>query len=116
MDVKSGPLQKEMKIDYQPQKSLKKKNRNERIPEITKGKDTIMDDTQRKQLKLYGHVQRIGGDRLLKQILQWTPQEGKKRHEKTWEKEITEAKSERKLNMGDWEDRKKIQLKTGHHK
>lgn len=42
------------------------------------------------QLKWYDHVQRMGGDRLSKQILQWTLPECKKREHsrKAWDKEI----------------------------
>lgn len=51
-----------------------------------------------------------------KQILRWTPPELKKpgTPKKSLGKEIKKAVSERGLNTRDWEDSKKLQLKTVH--
>lgn len=46
---------------------------NERIKEIMGVKQDIVDDIKIKQLKWYGHVQRMPEERLPKQILKWTP-------------------------------------------
>jgi hypothetical protein len=40
---------------------------------------SLLDDIKTKQLKLYGHVQRMEEGRLPKQVMKWSPQGRRKR-------------------------------------
>jgi hypothetical protein len=51
-----------------------------------KGKPDIIDIIEKKRLKWYGHVKRMPEERIPKLILEWVPEEGRKRgrSRKTW--------------------------------
>jgi hypothetical protein len=54
---------------------------NEHIKEImgVKGKPGIIDIIEKKRLQWYGHVKRMPGERIPKLIMEWIPQERRKR-------------------------------------
>jgi len=58
-----------------------------------------MDDIKRKQLILYGHVQRMKENRLPKQIMEWVSVEKRRRgrSKTTWEMGMRRA-----INENDW--------------
>ena len=60
--------------------------RNETIKEEMGVQKTIIDCIEEKQLIWYGHVQRMGQDRLPKKTMRWIPREHRKkgRPKKTW--------------------------------
>lgn len=88
---------------------------NEEIRRITKKEETIMEEIQRKQLVWYGHVNRMGDDRLPRMVMNWRPTERRKRGRprETWLKGITRAMSLRELQEGEWNDRRRWQQGTG---
>lgn len=91
---------------------------NQRIREIMKVGQTIIDEVQRRQLVWYGHVERMNNGRIPKQILQWVPTERKKRGrpKATWMGGIQKAMSERNPQPGDWENREVWKLGTGRRR
>jgi hypothetical protein len=72
------------------------------IREKLEAQDTILDDTTRKQLICYGHVERMDSNRLPKIMINWKP-EGRKtlgRPRRTWRDGMYTAMNERDLRMG----------------
>jgi hypothetical protein len=69
-------------------KSRLEKIKNENIKEImgVKGKTDIIDIIEKKELQWYGHVKRMPEERIPKLILEWLPEERRKRGRprKTW--------------------------------
>jgi hypothetical protein len=58
-----------------------KKIKNENIKEImwVKGKPDIIDIIEKKSLQWYGHAKRMSEERIPKLILEWAPQDRRKR-------------------------------------
>jgi hypothetical protein len=69
---------------------------------------TIIKEFEQNQLTWYGHVQRMAEGRLPKIALKWTPKHkrARGRPKKNWMEGIKKAMHERKLNEGQWEDKK----------
>jgi hypothetical protein len=69
--------------------------------------DTILDDITRKQLILYGHVEKMNPTLLPKFMIDWKPEGREKqgRPQRTWKDGIYTAMSERGLGMGEWNNR-----------
>jgi hypothetical protein len=67
------------------------KIKNENIKEImgVKGKADIIDIIEKKRLQWHGHVKRMPEERLPKLILEWVPEERRKRGRPGW-KEYTQ--------------------------
>ena len=67
-----------------------------------------------KQLKRYGHDQKMGEDRLLKQVMPWYPIKRKKRKgrsKNTWTNGIRRMMGEMGLMEGNWRDRDNWKIK-----
>lgn len=81
--------------------------RNDRIREIMKVEQTIIDTIEQKRLIWYGHLQRMDEDRWPKIVWQWVPQERRKRGRppRSWKLDIEESMAARGLQEGDWQDR-----------
>ena len=73
---------------------------------------------EQNQLTWYAHVQRMAEGRLPKIALKWMPKQKRARGglKKKWMEGIKKARNERKLNEGQWEDRKQWSLRVGHGK
>jgi hypothetical protein len=73
---------------YSQRKSRMERIKNESIKEImgVKGKPDIIDIIEKKRLQWYGHVKRMPEERIPKLIMEWIPQERRKRGRprKTW--------------------------------
>lgn len=59
--------------------SRREKIRNEQIRETTNVKHAVVDKIERRQLIWFGHVKRMGGERLPNRIMEWLPPEKRKR-------------------------------------
>lgn len=99
-------------------KSRLERIRNERIREVMGIKHTIVEDIKIKQLKWYGHVQRMSTERLPKQILQWTPTGRRRRGRprKSWREGIDKEMEERGLEEGQWNSRSEWRLGIGRRR
>jgi len=80
-------------------KSRLEKIRNEGIQEIINVRHTIVEDIHVAQLKWYGHLQRMGEERLPKQILNWTPQ-GRRQRERELEEDLWMNRDQWRLEIG----------------
>ena len=62
-------------------KSRMERTKNERVKEImgVKGEPDIIDSIEKNRLQWYGHVKRMPEERIQKLIMEWIPQERKKR-------------------------------------
>lgn len=91
---------------------------NNRIREIMNVKHTIVDDINTKQLRWYGHVQRMSEERLPKQILTWTPHGRRKRGRPrlSWREGINREMRERELDEDLWMDRNEWRLGIGRRR
>jgi hypothetical protein len=69
---------------------------------------SILDDINTKQLKWYGHVQRMEEERLPKQVMKWSPPRRRKRGRPklTWVEGIRGLMGEKGLVEEDWNDRR----------
>lgn len=62
-------------------------------------KKPVLESIERKQVIWYGHVKRMGKDRLPKKIVKWVSRENRKRRpRKTWIQRIRSPISQRGLN------------------
>jgi hypothetical protein len=61
-------------------KSRKEKVRNGTIREVMEVRKNILEVTEEKRLRWFGHVKRMPGNRLPLKVLEWEP-EGKRRKE-----------------------------------
>jgi hypothetical protein len=79
---------------------------NDIIREIMETEGTLTDTIEAKQLKWYGHVKRMGEDRLPKKIYEWTLIERKKRGRtrSTWKKKAKQAMDGRNLREEEYLD------------
>jgi len=99
-------------------KSRMERVTNERIRQIMKVQGTIVDDIGTQQLRWYGHVQRMSGDRLPKQILEWTPQGRRRRGRprRSWREGIDREITDRNLEEGLWTNREEWRLGIGRRR
>jgi hypothetical protein len=83
--------------------------KEEQIKEImgVKEKPAIIDIIERKRLQWYGHVKRMLEDRIPKLIMEWVPQEIRKRGHprKTWMEGVQAAMTARSLQPDQWRNR-----------
>jgi hypothetical protein len=84
---------------------------------------SLLDDIKTKQLKWYGHVQRMEELRLPKEVMKWRQPGRRKRGRPkfTWAEGITGKKKKKGLTEEDWNDRGKwrkniIKLSNGRRK
>jgi hypothetical protein len=89
--------------------------KNDKIREIMETEVTMMDTTEAKQLKWYGHMKRMEQDRLPKKIYECTPIARKKRGRprNTWKKKAKQAMDGRNLREEDYMDRNRWRLRCG---
>lgn len=82
---------------------------NERIKQLMEVKETIVENVEKKQLIWYGHVRRMGEDRLPRATMEWIPPERRKRGRPrtTWGNIIRKAMSERNLQDEHCQDRQR---------
>jgi hypothetical protein len=80
--------------------------------------ETIVKEIEQNQLTWLGHVQRMAEVRLPKISLMWMPKQSRARgrSKKNWMEGIKKAMHERKLNEGQWEDRKQWSLGVGQRR
>jgi hypothetical protein len=90
--------------------------KNEHTKEImgVKGKPDITDIIQKKRLQWYGHVKRMAEDRMPKLIMEWIPEEKRKRGcpRKTW-MEGVQAAMTTSLEPDQWRNREEWLLVCG---
>ena len=70
-------------------------------------KRSLLEDIKTKQLKWYGHVQRMEEGRLPKKAMKWSPpgRRNRGRPKLTWAEEIRGLMEEKGLMEEDWNDR-----------
>jgi ribosomal protein L20 len=83
-----------------------------------KGKPDILDIIEKKRLQWYGHVKRMPEDRIPKLILEWVPEERRKRGRprKAWIEGINAATRARNLEQDQWRNREKWRLVCGRRR
>jgi hypothetical protein len=98
-------------------KSRLEKIKNKNIKEImgVKGKPDII---EKKRLQWYGHVKRMPEERKPKLILEWVPEERRKRGRpgKTWMEGIHAAMTARNLEQNQWRNREEWRLVSGRRR
>jgi hypothetical protein len=98
-------------------KSRLERIKNEHIKEIVgvKVKPDIIDIIERKRLQGYGHVKMMQEERLPKLIMEWLPEETRKRGrpKKTWMVGVRAAMETRHLEADQWLNRKEWCLGSG---
>ena len=79
---------------------------------------TILDVITRKQLIWYGHVGRMDPTRLLKTMINRKPEGSKKlgRPRRTWKDGMYTATSEGDLRMGEWNNRRQLNMEVGRRR
>jgi len=99
-------------------KSKLERYTNERIREIMGVTHTIADEVRVKQLRWYGHVQRMPEERLPKQIFKYTPQGRRKRGRprRSWREGIDKELRERGVEEDLWMDREEWRLEIGRRR
>jgi IS5 family transposase len=94
--------------------------KNEHIKEImgVKGKPDIIDIIKKKKLQWYGHVKRMLEERIPKLIMEWIPEERRKRGRprKTWTEGIQAAMTARNLEQDQWRHREEWRLVSGRRR
>jgi hypothetical protein len=87
--------------------SRKDKIRNTVIKQKMNVARSLLEDINTKQLKWYGHVQRMEEGRLPKQVMRWNPPGRRKRGRPklTWMEGIRGQMGEKGLVEEDWNDR-----------
>jgi hypothetical protein len=100
--------------------SRKDKIRNTIIKQKMKVTRSLLDDIKIKQLRCYGHVQRMEEGRLPKEVMKWRPPGRRKRGRPklSWAEGIRGLMGENRLMEEDWNDRsnwrkKILQLSMG---
>jgi hypothetical protein len=87
-------LSTEMVILRSARKSRMERIKNEYMKEImgVKGKPVIIDIIEKKRLQWYGHVKRMPEERIPKLVMEWIPEERRKRGRprKTWMERVQE--------------------------
>jgi hypothetical protein len=86
--------------------------RNDIIRDIMETQVTLTDTEEAKQLKWYGHMERVGEGRLPRKYMNGLPIERKKRGRprNTWKKEAKRAMDGRNLREEDYLDRNRWRL------
>jgi hypothetical protein len=91
--------------------------KNENIKEImgVKWKPDIRDIIEKKRLQWYGHVKRMSEERIPKLIMEWIPEERRKRGRprKMWMEGVQAAMTARSLEPDHWINRKEWRLVSG---
>jgi hypothetical protein len=91
-----------------------KRIKNEHIKDImgVKGKSDII---EKKRLQWYDHVKRMPEERIPKLIMEWIPEERRKRGRprKTWMEEVKAAMTTRNLEPDQWRNREEWCLVSG---
>jgi hypothetical protein len=94
--------------------------KNENIKEImwVKGKPDIIDIIQKKRLQYYGHVKRMPEERIPTLILEWVPEERRKRGRprKIWMEGVHAAMTARNLEQRQWRNREEWRLVSGRRR
>jgi len=95
--------------------SRKERIRNVTIRQQIGLEEPIIKEIEQNQLTWYGHVQRMVEGRLPKMALKWMPKQkrARGRPKKNWIEGKRKAMNERKLNEGQWEDKKQWSLGVG---
>jgi hypothetical protein len=77
-----------------------------------KGKPDIIDIIENKTLQWYGRVKRMPEKRIRKLIMEWIPEERRKRGRprKTWMEGVQAAMTARNLEQDPWRNREKWRL------
>jgi len=98
-------------------------SRKERIRNVTMRQqigleEPIIKENEQNQLIWYCHVQIMAEGRLPEIILKWIPKQkrARGRPKKNWMEGIRKAMNGRKLNEGQWEDRKQWSLGVGQRR
>jgi hypothetical protein len=93
------------------------KNKNEHTKGTmgVKGKPDIIDIIEKKILQWYGHVKRMPEDRIPKLIMEWIPEERRKRGcpRKIWMEGVQAAMTARNLEPDQWRNREEWCLVSG---
>jgi hypothetical protein len=101
-------------------KSRLEKIKNENIKKImgVKRKLDIIDIIEKKRLQWYGHVKRMPEERIPKLILEWVPEERRKRGRprRTWIEGVHAAMTARNLEEDQWRNRKGWRLVSGRRR
>jgi hypothetical protein len=101
-------------------KSRLERIKNEHIKEImvVKGGPDIMDIIEKKRLQWYGHVKRMPVERIPKLIMEWIPEERRKRGRrmKTWMEGVQAAVTARNLEQDQWRKREEWRLVSGRRR
>ena len=101
-------------------KSRRERIKNEHIKEImgVKGKQDIMDITEKERLQWYGHVKRMTEDRIPKLIMEWTSTERRKRGHprKMWIEGVQAAMAKRDLETDQWRNREELSWVCGRRR
>jgi hypothetical protein len=74
-----------------------------------KGKPDIIDTIEKKRLQWYGHVKRMPEEKIPKLIMEWIPQEKRKRgrpKKSGWMEGVQAAMTMRPLEPDQWRNRK----------
>jgi hypothetical protein len=81
--------------------------RSDKIREVMETEGTLTDTVEAKQLKRYGHMNRMEEYRLPKKIYEWIPIERKKRGRprNTWKKKAKQTMDGRNLQEEDYLER-----------
>src|SRR5215468_9064438 len=83
-----------------------------------KGKLDIIDIIEKKRLQWYGHVKRMPEDRIPKLIMEWIPEERRKRGRprKTWMEGVQAAMKTRNLEPDRWRNREEWRFVSGRRR
>jgi hypothetical protein len=94
--------------------------KNEHIKEImgVKGKPDIIDIVEKKRLQWYGHVTSMPEERIPKLIMEWIPEERRKRGRprKMWMEGVQAAMTARNLGQDQWRNREEWRLVCGRRR
>jgi hypothetical protein len=94
--------------------------KNEHIKEImgVKAKPDIIDIIEKKRLQWFGHVKRMTEERIPKLIMEWIPEERRKRgrSRKTWMEGVQAAMTLKNLQPDQWRNREEWRLVSGRRR
>lgn len=101
---------KVMEMDYWRRAagiSRRDRVRNTRIREIMDAGRDIVEEIEKRQLLWYGHVERMGNNRLPKKAMEWQPRERRKRGRprRGWNEEVESLKQKWDIQQGAWMNR-----------
>jgi hypothetical protein len=80
-----------------------------------KGKPDIVDIIEKKRLQRYGHIKRMSWERIPTLIMEWIPEERRKRvrPRKKWMEGVQAAMITRNLEPDQWRNREELRLVCG---